>query len=165
MIETRRFAGWLWLLSGAPVGLAIMLMPPAARIWAFALFILLDTGHALSPIALAWTHGGFRRQVIYARPNKFITYPMLLFLGAIVIGVITQAGLTSYRNSIISIPTLDDWSNPFLLMAWLYSVWNPIISVCRITVCCDWSVPAAIGELMRQFASGPQDSLPPFFHT
>jgi hypothetical protein len=101
-----------------------MVVPPEVRIWIFALFILLDTGHAFSPIVLAWTHGGYRRQIIYTRPRKFVVVPILIFLAAVAIGVITQAGLTSYHNTVFKIPTLADWSDPFLLMVWFYSGWN-----------------------------------------
>jgi hypothetical protein len=121
---TRRYIGWLWLLSGVPIGLALIMMPPQARFACFALFVLLETGHSLSPIVLAWTHRNFRRQVIHTHPRKFLLIPVLVFLVALSIGVAAQAGVTSYDHSIRRVPMLADWSNPFLLMVWVYSACN-----------------------------------------
>lgn len=123
---TRSFVGWLWLLSGLPVGIALIFLPPSAQLLCFVLFVPLETGHSLSPIVLAWTHGGFRRQVIYARPRKYILLPTLAFLAAVAIGAAAQAGVTSYAagDSIRRVPTFSDWSNPFLLLGWFYSTCN-----------------------------------------
>jgi hypothetical protein len=123
---TRHFVSWLWLLSGLPIGLALIFLPPSARLACFVAFVALETGHSLSPVVLAWTHSGFRRQVIYFRPRKFILLPTLVFLATLTVGIAANTGYTSYiaGDSIRRVPTLDDWSNPFLLVVWFYSACN-----------------------------------------
>src|ERR1700730_13995561 len=78
-----RFMTWIrspwwdrfWILSGLPVGLALLFLPPQALLVFFTLVVVLETSHSLSPIVLAWTHAEFRRRVVLARPMKFIALP------------------------------------------------------------------------------------------
>jgi hypothetical protein len=103
---------------------ALIFMPPAARFACFALFVLLETGHSLSPIVLAWTHGEFRRQVIYSQPRKFLLWPGLAAGAAVAIGVATQIGWTSYSPGPGASSRITGWDNPFPLLIWFYSAWN-----------------------------------------
>jgi hypothetical protein len=72
--------GPLWdgvfIWSGAPIGLALWLMPPIAAYWFFAFAILLDTGHRFSPIILAWGNSGFRTREVYRHPWHYIVAPI-----------------------------------------------------------------------------------------
>ena len=115
---------WLWLLSGLPVGIALIVLPPAAQLACFVLFVFLETGHSLSPIVLAWTHREFRRRVIYPQPYKFLLLPGLISGVAVVIGVATQAGWTSYSPGPGASGRITGWDNPFPLLVWFYSAWN-----------------------------------------
>jgi hypothetical protein len=63
------FAGWLWLLSGLPVGLVLMWSPPPVWVAFFTFAVCLEVGHALSPIVFAWTDGRYRR-LIFKYPRK-----------------------------------------------------------------------------------------------
>ncbi|MEI4927244.1 hypothetical protein Q8G50_32515, partial [Klebsiella pneumoniae] len=63
-----------WILSGLPLGLALLALTGPWYDWPnpqhyghslvlltfFVASPLLETGHSLSPIALAWSHAGFR---------------------------------------------------------------------------------------------------------
>jgi hypothetical protein len=73
---------------------------------------------------LAWTHGEFRRQVIYSQPRKFLLWPALVFLAALTVGIATQAGWTSYRPGPGAYSRITDVTNPFPLLVWFYSLWN-----------------------------------------
>lgn len=120
----RRYIAALWLLSGAPVGLALILLPPELRVWCFALFVLLETGHSLSPIALAWSHRGFRGLMLQ-RPIKYLLLPSAVFLTVIAIGAATSWGLTSYDFFLPKQKDrITDWTNPFPIMIWVYWAWN-----------------------------------------
>jgi hypothetical protein len=123
-MATRRFVPALWLLSGVPIGLALIVMPPVLRAWSFALFVLLETGHALSPIVLACSHTGFRALML-RRPGKYVLLPGVVFLAALAVGMATSWGWTSYN---FAIPhqrdRITDLTNPFPLMVWLYWAWN-----------------------------------------
>ena len=121
---TKNFVTWLWLLSGLPIGIALIFLPPPARFACFVLFVLLETGHSLSPIILAWTHREFRRQVIYSQPGKFLLLPVLVAGIAAAIGVATQAGWTSYSPGPDAFGRITGWDNPFPLLVWFYSAWN-----------------------------------------
>src|SRR6516165_3387835 len=52
VMTTRRFVRLLWLLSGIPIGVALIFLTAEARLAWFTLFALLETGHSLSPIVL-----------------------------------------------------------------------------------------------------------------
>src|SRR5215467_1131695 len=90
MNDIRRFALWLWLLSGLPVGLILVFLPPPARLVAFTLFVALETGHSLSPIALACMHPEFRRQLIAKQPWKYIALPVAVFSVTVAVGAVTS---------------------------------------------------------------------------
>jgi hypothetical protein len=123
-MTTRRYVIWLWLLSGVPVGLALLFMPSTVRFACFVIFVFLETGHSLSPIVLAWTHREFRRRVIYPQPGKFLLLPGLVAGVAIAVGVATQVGWTSYRPGPDASSQITGWDNPFPLLVWFYSAWN-----------------------------------------
>lgn len=81
-MNTRRFAGWLWLLSGVPVGVMLILLPPHILVPVFWTFVLLETAHTLSPITVAWGHGSFR-QVMRERPSRYLLLPALALVVAL----------------------------------------------------------------------------------
>src|SRR5215469_8555930 len=110
---TRRYVAWLWLLSGLPVGLALLLMPPLARFACFIAFVSLETAHSLSPIVLAWTHREFRQQVIHPQLCKFVLVPGLIGGTVIATGVVTQIGWTSYHPGPGAYARITGWRNPF----------------------------------------------------
>jgi hypothetical protein len=66
MLTWIRSPWWdgFWILSGLPVGLAALFMPPAALLMFFTLAVFLETSHAFSPIALAWSHASFRQLIL-----------------------------------------------------------------------------------------------------
>lgn len=123
-MTTHRYVAWLWLLSGVPIGLALIVAPPAVRLWCFVAFVVLETAHSFSPIVLAWTHREFRRRVIYPQPCKFLLLPGLVAAVAAAIGVATQAGWTSYSPGPGASGRITGWDNPFPLLVWFYSAWN-----------------------------------------
>jgi hypothetical protein len=85
---------------------------------------LLETGHSLAPIILAWTHRGFRREVILANPQKYILLPAALFGVAAAIGIATSLGWTSYSPGRGQMFHLTEWANPFPVVMWVYWIWN-----------------------------------------
>jgi hypothetical protein len=123
-LNTHRFVGWLWLLSGVPVGIVLVVMPPPARLWCFHIFAVLETAHSFSPIVLAWTHKGFRQTVMWPKLWKYIGLPAIVFTVALGIGLATSAGLTSYVPGPGQFNHVTDLTNPFPLLVWGYSAWN-----------------------------------------
>ncbi len=121
---TRSYAGWLWLLSGLPVGLMLLVSPSAVRYWCFALFVVLETAHSFSPIVVAWTHREFRRVMILRHRWKFVGLPLMVFALALGIGLATSAGLTSYVPGPGQFSRVTDPANPFPLLVWAYSAAN-----------------------------------------
>ena len=126
-----------WILTGLPLGLALLCLTvpwydrpnpqhyghSTNLLTIFTLVPLLKTGHSLSPIALAWSHQGFRR-VMVERRAKFILLPGAVFLAAAGIGSATSLGLTSYVNAPHHLFLVNDLSNPFPVLVWVYMLWN-----------------------------------------
>ena len=117
-----------WILSGLPIGLVLLALagelPP--RLITFSLLVLLQTGHLLSPIMLAWAHAGFRR-VMLAQKTKYIGVPLLVLAIPTAIGGVAGEGLTEYRPNLSLAAQINgwpDWKNPYLIMIWVYMIWN-----------------------------------------
>ena len=121
-----------WILSGIPFGAALTLaihagVPASALIlW---LVLLTQTGHLLSPMALAWTHDRFRA-VMLRRRIKFIVVPLAILAAATVAGWIGGQTLPNLRFnpnsfSLVAGPaTLAEFKNPFMAMVFVYVLWN-----------------------------------------
>jgi len=89
----------------------------------FSATVSLETGHALAPIVLAWSHGGFRQIVLEHKP-RYILLPTLIIMGSVLIGGITSLGITDYRPGPHQMFQIDSWRNPFPIMVWVYILWN-----------------------------------------
>jgi hypothetical protein len=122
-MNMRRFVGWLWLLSGLPIGLALVVLPPAGRLLFFTAAVFLETGHSLSPIVMAWTHRGFRA-IMFRQPKKFLLLPLVVFGSAFAIGVVTSVGSTSFIPGPYHDRQITDLRNPFPILVWVYLIWN-----------------------------------------
>jgi hypothetical protein len=72
-----------WLLSGLPIGIALMLFVPGPGIWYMAITIMiLETGHVISPMILAWTKPGLRR-IVSREWGMHIALPIGLVAGCL----------------------------------------------------------------------------------
>jgi hypothetical protein len=89
----------------------------------FSVAVLLETGHALAPIALAWSHRGFR-QITLERKAKYILLPVSVFIGSAAIGAATNLGLTSYQPGPHRMFEVTGLANPFPILVWGYMIWN-----------------------------------------
>lgn len=82
-----RLAGWFWLLSGLPFAAALvaawMYAPPVA-VALFAVAIILEQGHVLSPLVLTGTHPSLRR-VALSRWPEFLLVPFLIMIAVFVL--------------------------------------------------------------------------------
>ena len=59
-VRSKSWDGF-WLLSGLPIGIALMLFVPGIYIWYMAIAIMiLETGHVVSPVILAWSKPSLR---------------------------------------------------------------------------------------------------------
>jgi hypothetical protein len=115
-----------WLLSGIPLAAALSVLaiwvPP---LWLFVgSFMLLQTGHSLSPMVLAWTHRAFRR-LMMARPVKYIWLPVGILVGSSLIGYVAGTFWPEPRFDPITakIAVSSMW-NPLWAMAAAYFAWN-----------------------------------------
>jgi hypothetical protein len=80
-VNARRFVGWLWLLSGIPVGVALAIVPMRVVEPVLIAGVILETAHLCSPIALAWSHQAFRGTMSLL---KYVLFPLAVFAGALV---------------------------------------------------------------------------------
>jgi hypothetical protein len=79
------------IFSGLPLGAVLLVMPRQGMVAFFTIAVVLETAHNFSPIALAWSHDGFRK-IVVARPWKFICLPAALLLASLAIGCFTNSG-------------------------------------------------------------------------
>jgi hypothetical protein len=131
-----RSARWdcFWILSGFPLGLALNLVfllghipGPVLIIW---FVVLLDMGHNLSPVALAWSHGGFR-QMMLRNKGKYVVLPLVFLAIATAIGFAAQAWFPEFSpfvNAGLDASAFRDVydaiRSPFAWMLLIYLIWN-----------------------------------------
>jgi hypothetical protein len=120
-----------WILSGVPFGAALTALLAGLPASTMILWIVLltQTGHLLSPMALAWSHDGFRA-IMLRRRIRFILAPLTILVGSALVGLIGSRSLPGLRFdplhfAIAAGPTtLVEFKNPFMAMVALYAVWN-----------------------------------------
>ena len=124
ILALKQYVLWLWLLSGVPIGLLLWRLPPSGRVACFAILLLLETMHVLSPILLAWMNKGFRRMMLQDT-RKYVVLPAAVFLGATLVSIATAAGWTAYDRASGPIhPHATGWDNPYPILFGVYLVWN-----------------------------------------
>jgi hypothetical protein len=116
-----------WFLSAPALGL-FMLAPLAVALPTAAITMVLlciNFGHALAPIALAWTHKGFRG-VMLCKPEKFIGVPVLVIAAGVGAAVGTWVLFPAFQPSHMALENikLDQLGVPIVLWANLYAAWN-----------------------------------------
>jgi hypothetical protein len=117
-----------WILNGLPIGFLLLCLSIAiaAGPLTFSLIVLLQTGHLLSPMFLAWSHTGFRA-VMRPRAAKYIGLPVLILLSTTVLGVATGMIFTDFHPDLglsVKIYYASDYTNPFVMMLVVYTAWN-----------------------------------------
>jgi len=122
-----------WILSGVPLGATLT----AIEFWfgvpgyVMILWIVLltQTGHLLSPMALAWSHDGFRANML-RRPVKFVALPIAVLACSTVAGLVGSWTLPVLRFDPINFAiaagptTWVQFRNPFMSLVALYAAWN-----------------------------------------
>ena len=101
-----------WLLSGLPIEIVLMLFVPSVHIWQMAVTIMiLETGHVVSPMILAWSKPGLRR-IVRREWGKHIVLPVALMGGcvylpwAVVFGVYFAWNIWHFGMQIFGITSL-----------------------------------------------------------
>lgn len=116
----------VWVFSGLPLGLvfALGLIPLSVLV---PCFIAINTAHLLAPVAMAWSHRGFRIEM-RRHKSKFVALPLaLIVLGLIAAGLSWALGDTIEINQVTLAAKFLDASNmvhPLGLLAAVYFVWN-----------------------------------------
>jgi hypothetical protein len=123
--------GWwdgFWILSGLPLGLLLLSLSSTfpQKVMMLVALILLQNGHLLSPIFLAWSHRGFRG-IMLRHKFKYIVTPLLIVASLTLTGFFASQGFTQYRPDLSLMPQLKgpiDYRNPYVIMIWIYMIWN-----------------------------------------
>jgi hypothetical protein len=123
-----------WILSGLPLGLVLVLISalahiPAATITIY-LIVVCQTAHSVSPIALAWSHSGFR-QIMLRKKSKYVLLPGAVLGIATVSGFLSsdlfaEAQFTDANSSLVlsSLFRAGIWRNPGEWLIVTYMTWN-----------------------------------------
>jgi hypothetical protein len=112
-----------WILSGLPVGLALATGYAPMSVL-LLVFLALNSGHLVAPVAMAWSHRGFR-QIMLAQKIKYIFIPIAIVVMGGVFGV--MVGKTFPINPVtlaVGIPEWKDYARPLVALLPLYFVWN-----------------------------------------
>jgi hypothetical protein len=116
----------VWLLSGVPFGIALTCLAFFTNgYWlVVSLLLLFQTGHSLSPIALAWSHRGFRA-IIWRRPIKYVWMPLAILVGGTLMGAVAgHIWLPPHLDIVTLKIAVDSLYNPLFAAAAAYGVWN-----------------------------------------
>ena len=74
-----------WVLSGLPIGVVLMIFVPSPYIPPMAAAIMiLETGHVVSPMILAWSKPGLR-SIVLCEWRKYIVVPLALVVGCMLL--------------------------------------------------------------------------------
>jgi hypothetical protein len=116
-----------WILSAPLLGL-LMLVPLALPLPTQAItmgLLSVNFAHALAPIALAWSHHGFRA-VMLSRPGKFVGAPALLMISGVIAAAETWSLYPNFQLGRVTLEniSLDNLGVPLVLWANLYALWN-----------------------------------------
>jgi hypothetical protein len=117
------------LMLNAPLAGLLMLAPFCTPLPAQALMmglLVVNFAHVLAPIALAWSHRGYRA-VMLQRPAKFVRGPaVVMTAGAVAAAAATWALFPAYRPLHVDLEDLPSLQGfvPFVFWAALYAVWN-----------------------------------------
>jgi hypothetical protein len=117
----------VWILSGVPLGTMLMgltflgLSQFTIIFWAV---LLTQTGHLLSPLALAWSHDGFR-QVMLQRVIKYVIIPIVTVC-VTTLAAFASSFLYPVRFDPIAFGLIVDgpWYTPLQMIAAIYALWN-----------------------------------------
>jgi hypothetical protein len=113
-----------WILSGVPIGLTLVILAPTISL-TFVLMVLLEHGHTLSPMALAWNHMGFR-EVMQRNTTKYVVFPIVIVLATTALGAVTALFVDLHVGIGLTmrIYEVGDFEQPFVIMVVLYWLWN-----------------------------------------
>ena len=116
-----------WILSAPVLGM-LMLVPLAVPLPTKDITMALlcvNFGHALSPIALAWSHRGFRG-VMLQRPDKFIGIPALVIAAGVAAALGTWWLFPEFHpgRMVLENVKLERLYVPIVAWANLYAIWN-----------------------------------------
>src|SRR6266550_4394071 len=80
--------------SAIPIGLSVAFMSPGQRLWFFAVALMAETAHRLSPIVLAWVHKDFRRLEVLPNLGWYVGVPLIVMVVAPLACALTPSLLT-----------------------------------------------------------------------
>jgi hypothetical protein len=124
-----------WILSGLPLGLILVLIAALAHVSpatiTIYLIVVFQTAHSLSPIALAWSHSGFRRVILRSRATYILLPATLLAVatacGFASSGLFPEMQFTDADGSRLAFSSLfrpGVWRSPAEWLMITYMVWN-----------------------------------------
>lgn len=117
----------VWFLSAPVLGL-LMLVPlavPMPTLYLTAGLLALNFAHALAPIALAWSHDGYRTMML-RQPGKFIGVPALVVAAGLAAALGTWWLFPHFRLGpmILERVQFANLTVPIVVWANLYALWN-----------------------------------------
>lgn len=118
---------FVWFFSGLPLGVIF-----AARVVPFPviiyIFVVINTAHLFAPMAMAWSHRGFRPHMLRQK-TRFIAIPVALTVAGLLLGCLSWICGSDIRINPLTLAAgfrgMDDFFHtPLALILATYFVWN-----------------------------------------
>jgi hypothetical protein len=113
-----------WFLSGPAIGVALVLAGAGWMSTILPVYLALNSGHLLAPIALAWSNAELRQKMMLRR-RKYIWLPVAIVAFGVAAGIFV--GKTFPVNHLtLSLRVTDgiDYLRPLIALLPLYFAWN-----------------------------------------
>jgi hypothetical protein len=113
----------MWILSGPLIGFGLAIGNPPLP-WLLAVFLALNSGHLLAPVAMAWCHGGFRQHML-ARKVQYILIPIAIIMAGGICGATVGKAFPVHPLTLsIRVEDWTDYARPLVALFPIYFVWN-----------------------------------------
>jgi hypothetical protein len=115
----------LWFLSGPIIGVVLISWPDSLT-ELVPVFLIFNSGHLISPVAMAWSHPDFRR-VMSLYKIRFIIIPLIIIVLGFTAGLLVKTPFPTNPITLAVKVDINNWlayTNPLIMVLVVYFTWN-----------------------------------------